>query len=190
MAESKYTSYNGVMHLQKEVLGIGVHEADGRYGPDADVRYQAWLAGQFAAGKTEEQALTAAGMSRRSIADIQRAIGEYRALLATDAAVRAEADAKAAAAGVVAGGIGAGVGGPVVGNGAKLKEEAEEEGWPAWKWLLLGAGVAGAGVLAWYLIKQGKEAAPARGAAGLGDEGGPGDLGCMCGTPRQRSGKR
>lgn len=168
---AEYNSYNGVMHLQKEVLGIGVHEADGKYGPDTDALYQVWLAGQFAAGRTEEAALSAAGMSRRSIRDIMTAIAEFRALLVSDPEVATEAAAAATAAGVTPGAIGGGIGAPLVGGG-ELKEEPEE-GWPWWKWaLVLAGGVVVVGGVVWYMKKQ-------RAMGAFGDlEDGTG--GCSC----------
>lgn len=164
-----YVSYPAVRKLQeyleahKSEIGFAksLKDADGafdgQYGPDTDEAFFAWMS-KLPEG-SDLTSLVPHVLSTDDYAQITQAQREF--------GVR-QPSPKPNGGGV----------GPTPGASVPLPKG--EEGWPSWKWLLLGAGVAAVGLVAYTVVKKGSAApAPARAAAGMG---------CMCGDAGRRRG--
>lgn len=166
-----YTAYESVKKLQVfleeerrkgVVTGATLKEPDGsfdgKYGPATSAAFWEWM---VSSGGSNLSGLVAAGvLTEAEAVEITKAQEEY--------------EAKRTATN------GRNGGGAVTQPSPKPAVPLTEEGWPAWKWLLLGAGVAATGLVVYSLVKQGREeggsAAPAKATAGMG---------CMCGAKRR-----
>jgi hypothetical protein len=152
-------SYPGVKKLQeyleslKDTLGFtkSLKDADGsfdgKYGPDTDVAFWAWM--EKLPDGSDLTSLVPHVLTPDDYAQVTMAQKEFGSSRTTGPKPD---ETKTTAAGPAA---------PAV----------VDDKWPAWKWMLLGAGVATAGVLTWYVVKQGMETKPA-----------PAVGGCSCGS--------
>jgi hypothetical protein len=172
-----YSVYGGVKKLQGfledqlakgVIVGPSLREDDGtfdgKYGPMTDGAFQAWLATQ-PAGTTVQALVDLGVLTEAEAAEVLKAQGEWAMMKVQE-------------------------GGPKGGEAPPptytVPSKQKKEGWSATTWVLVGAAAAGAGLLAWYLLRRRSVATAGLNELSEGDVAGLGKiarkpLGCGCG---------